>query len=99
MKTLQRISGLWKDDRGRKAKTYKLTVFSEDGCANVLTELPCGGFRRGRGLVKIQKVADAVFSIFWSENFVLNDEASGERLQWLPINEATHSTWTWLKHV
>ena len=97
LKLLHGISGLWKDDRGRKAKTYKLTWFPEEGCANVLTELPCGGFRQGKGLVKIRKVAYNVFAIFWSENFVLNSEACGMSLQWLPICEKSHSTWTWRK--
>jgi hypothetical protein len=99
LKMLLGLSGMWKDDRGRKAKTYKLTVFSEEGYANVLTELPCGGFRQGRGLVKIREVAHGVFCILWSETFVLNGEASAEQLQWLPVNEATHSTWTWKKKV
>ena len=97
LKMLLGLSGLWKDDRGRKAKIYKMTVFPKEGYANVLTELPCGGFRQGRGLVKIREVAHGVFSVFWSENFVLNSEASGELLQWLPVSEETHSTWTWQK--
>jgi len=76
-----------------------LTAFPKEGNANVLTEMPSGVSRRGRGLVGVRKVAYGVFAIFWSDNFVLNREACGKSLKWLPICEKLHSTWTWKKKV
>jgi len=99
LKMLTSLAGLWEDDRGRKAKSYKLTVFAEEGYANVLTEMPCGSFRGGPRLIKVQKVAHGVFAIFWSESFVLNSEACGKNLKWLPICEKSRSTWKWQKKV
>jgi hypothetical protein len=96
-KLLNDVAGLWEDDRGRRAKTYKMTVFGD--YANVLTEIPFGGYRYSKGIVRIRKVAYGVFAVFWKENFVLSSGSCGTTLQWLPVCDETHSMWRWRKKV
>ena len=90
------ISGLWKDDRGQKAKIYTVTI-SGEGYANVLSEMPYGDCLRGTRLVKIRKVGYGIYGILWAGKFVLNSTASNTSLQWVPIHEKTHSTWQWMR--
>ena len=79
------ISGIWRDNRKHKPKTYKVST-SEEGYANVLTELPWGGCRRGPKLLTIRKVGN---------KFVLDKEAGKTKLQWIPINDQLYTAWPW----
>jgi len=91
---LVEISGIWRDNRKHKPKTYKVSA-SEEGYANVLTELPWGGCRRGSKLLTIRKVGYCIYGILWGDKFVLDKEAGKTKLQWTPIDEKLHTAWPW----
>jgi len=95
---LASLAGIWVDDKGRKAKTYVVSVFPE-GYANILTIVPSGDEKQGKKLVKVKalKTSKDVFGIFWSENFILNHEAGVKGLQWLPCCQKTHGVWNWTR--
>jgi len=90
---LSRITGVWQDDR-KFPKIYTVTPLGD--AANVLSEMPSGQCKRGKGLLQIRKVG-CKHVIMWAETFCIDAEAGAGRLKWLPIDETKHSTWSWVR--
>ena len=95
VKRLTSIGGIWEDDRQKVSKIYNVTVFADEGIANVLTELKSGEVRRGRRLLQVRRLQNDIYTIMWTENFCLSADSNSKVLQWVPINPDKHKLWTW----
>ena len=94
---LASIGGVWEDDRRKTSKIYNVTVFADEGIANVLSELKNGEARSGRRLIRVRRLQGAVYAIMWSENFCLSAGSGPRGLQWQPIRPDRHAAWTWAR--